>query len=94
MCTVFAESEVISLIARGENPQNIALGLHTAIVKRVIAMTGRLGLDDDVVFAGGVAKNQCMVTLLRRKLNKDINVPDEPRIIGAIGAALCAKENM
>jgi predicted CoA-substrate-specific enzyme activase len=92
MCTVFAESEVVSLIARGESPQNIALGLHNAIVSRILALAGRIGFNEKVVFAGGVAKNPCMVTLLRRKLDQDISVPDEPQIIGAIGAALCARE--
>jgi len=90
MCTVFAESEVITLLAKGEDPQNIALGVHNAIINRIFALSGRISLDDTVVFAGGVAKNPCMVSLLGKRLNNTILVPDEPQIIGAIGAALVA----
>jgi len=91
MCTVFAESEVISLIAQGESPMNIALGLHQSILNRLMAMIERIGFDDDIVFAGGVAKNWCIVSLLEKKLGRKIYVPDEPQIVGAIGAALIAK---
>ncbi|MEO0092536.1 MAG: acyl-CoA dehydratase activase [candidate division WOR-3 bacterium] len=88
MCTVFAESEVVSLISHGENVHNIILGLHQAIVNRILAMVGKIGFEDDVVFAGGVAKNQCMRELLAKRLNKKILIPQEPQIVGAIGAAL------
>jgi predicted CoA-substrate-specific enzyme activase len=94
MCTVFAESEVISLLSKGEQPQNIALGVHNSIINRIFALSGRVDLNNDVVFAGGVAKNPCMVELLKKKLRKDIFVPDEPQIIGAIGAALAADNDM
>jgi predicted CoA-substrate-specific enzyme activase len=88
MCTVFAESEVISLIAHGENVHNIALGLHQSIINRILGMIGRIGFEDDVVFAGGVAKNQCMRKLLEKRLGKKLLISEEPQIIGAIGAAL------
>lgn len=93
MCTVFAESEVITLLSKGEKPKNIALGVHTAIINRILALSGRISLDDDIVFAGGVAKNPCMVELLGNRLKTKIFVPDEPQIVGAIGAALAA-DNM
>ena len=57
MCTVFAESEATSLMARGERPQNIAMGLHLAIVQRTLAMLRRVGMEPPLVFAGGVAHN-------------------------------------
>jgi predicted CoA-substrate-specific enzyme activase len=88
MCTVFAESEVISLIARGENPQNIALGLHKSIVNRILAMLSKTGYGDTIVFAGGGAKNPCLVNLLENRLGRKLYVPEEPQIVGAIGAAL------
>jgi len=88
MCTVFAESEVISLIARGENPQNIALGLHQSIMNRIIAMLGKTGYGDTIVFAGGGAKNPCLVKLLEKRLGRKLYIPEEPQIVGALGAAL------
>ncbi len=88
MCTVFAESEVISLITQGEDVCNIALGIHNAIVNRIWAMIVKAGYEDDIVFTGGVAKNQCIVHLLRERLNKNIYIPEEPQIVGALGAGL------
>jgi predicted CoA-substrate-specific enzyme activase len=88
MCTVFAESEVISLIARGRHPQNIALGLHQSIVNRIMTMLGKTGYGDTIVFAGGAAKNPCLVSMLEKKLSKKLYIPEEPQIVGALGAAL------
>lgn len=88
MCTVFAESEVISLISRGEKPESIALGLHQSIMSRILAMMGKTGFDNPIVFGGGVAKNRCMVELLKKKFGKQLLVPQEPQIIGALGAGL------
>ena len=90
MCTVFAESEVISLIARGENTRNIALGLHESVLNRLMAIINRVGVAEDVIFAGGVAKNRCMGVLLQKKLGVEVRIPDEPQIVGAVGAALAA----
>jgi predicted CoA-substrate-specific enzyme activase len=88
MCTVFAESEVISLLSKGEYPRNIALGLHSSIVNRIFAMVGRLGVGAYTVFAGGVAKNPCIVALLEKHFGQEIIVPNEPQLLGSIGAAL------
>lgn len=91
MCTVFSESEVISLIARGADRQSIALGLHEAIVTRLLALVGRVGVEPEVVLTGGVARNPCIRRLLEQRLAVRLMVPDEPQITGAIGAALCAE---
>jgi predicted CoA-substrate-specific enzyme activase len=92
MCTVFAETEATSLMARGTPPQDIALGLHKAIVKRTINMLGRVGYALPLVFTGGVANNPCVLDLLARELGAeigtDILIPDEPDMAGALGAAL------
>jgi len=93
MCTVFAESEVVSLISRGEDRRSIALGLHLSILNRVLALIGRIGFEDKIVFAGGVAKNKCMVALLRQRLAMHLLIPKEPQIVGAVGAALIAGKN-
>lgn len=90
-CTVFSESEVISLISSGEDRKDIALGVHQAIVIRLTAMARKIGLKEDIVFAGGVAKNSCIAALLERKLGAKLFIPKEPQIVGALGAALTAK---
>lgn len=92
MCTVFAESEVISLITRGEDKRDIALSLHHSIINRVMTMVSRMNPEVEIIFAGGVAKNKCMVELFKKKLG-DILVPEEPQIIGALGAAIIAAQN-
>ncbi|MBG0775834.1 MAG: 3-hydroxyacyl-ACP dehydratase [Desulfovibrionaceae bacterium] len=90
MCTVFAETEATSLMARGHRPQNIALGLHGSIVKRTLNMLGRVGLEQPLVFAGGVANNPCIVALLTEALGAAPVIPAEPDMLGAHGAALHA----
>ncbi len=94
MCTVFAESEVVSLIARGEDSRRVALGLHQAIVNRVGGMIRRVGAKERFVFAGGVAHNPCLQQLFATSLEISLTVPDEPQIVGALGAALYAASAM
>jgi predicted CoA-substrate-specific enzyme activase len=93
MCTVFAESEVTSLIAKGRKRREIALGLHSSVVRRVAAMVGRVAATGDIVFTGGVAKNPCMRALLASQLGRRILLPAEPQLAGALGAALLALES-
>lgn len=88
MCTVFAESEATSLMARGERPANIAMGLHSAIAKRTVAMLRRVSVARPCFFAGGVAHNPCVRTLLEEELSEALTVPENPDIVGALGAAL------
>ncbi len=88
MCTVFAESEATSLMARGEKAVNIALGLHLAIVKRTLAMLRRVGVAAPLLFAGGVAHNPCVRRLLEEHLEMSVLTPDQPDMVGALGAAL------
>ncbi|MGO0123293.1 acyl-CoA dehydratase activase [Desulfothermobacter acidiphilus] len=91
MCTVFAESEVVSLIGQGTPREEIALGLCQAIAERVAAMVHRLGpLQPTVTMTGGVAKNRSVVEALANKLGMEVVVPPEPQIVGALGAALIA----
>ena len=92
MCTVFAESEVVSLLARNQDAHRIALGLHEAIAERVASMGRRVGCREPVVFSGGVALNRCVVQLLAEGLGFPLIVPPHPQIIGALGAALHASE--
>jgi predicted CoA-substrate-specific enzyme activase len=92
MCTVFAESEATSLMARGERAENIAMGLHLAIIRRTAAMLRRIGMEAPLVFAGGVAHNPCAGKMLEEHLNIPVIVPAEPDMVGAIGAALYGME--
>ena len=88
MCTVFAETEATTLMARGVAQADIALGLHKAIVSRTVAMLSRVGLRAPLVFVGGVAKNPCAVRLVAEAVGFAPLVPAEPDMTGALGAAL------
>ncbi len=91
-CTVFAESETISLLARGEKPENILKGIHHAIANRVSGMFSRVGVESDVFFSGGVAKNIGMKAALEEVLKAQIVAPEyDPQLVGALGAAILAK---
>lgn len=90
MCTVFAESEVISLKNHGASPRDIARAVHVSVVERLAAMVHRIGAGESIVFTGGVARNNAMVRLLQEKLERAVLVPEEPDIAGALGAALYA----
>ena len=92
MCTVFAESEVTSLVAKGENRRDIALGLHRSVVRRAVGMLKRVSCNGNILFAGGVAKNSCMRNLLQETLEQRIIVPRDPQVVGALGAACLAGE--
>ena len=93
MCTVFAESEVTSLIARGQDRREIARGLHTSVIRRAAGMINRVSSEGDIVFTGGVAKNPCMRLFLAEKMGRRVIVPDDPQLIGALGAALLARDS-
>lgn len=92
LCTVFAESEVVSLIARGEEGTAIALGIHEAIATRIATMVRRIGPKRRIVFAGGAALNRCLRQLIGDKLALELSIPQQPQIVGALGAALLAKQ--
>ena len=92
MCTVFAESEVTSLVAKGKDRREIALGLHRSVVRRAVGMMKRISFDGNIFFAGGVAKNSCMCSLLKDALGHKITVPQNPQMVGALGAAILAGE--
>ena len=80
MCTVFAESEVTSLIAKGQDRREIARGLHASVIRRAAGMINRVSSKGDIVFTGGVAKNPCMRTLLEEKLGRAILIPMAPNL--------------
>ncbi|MFZ1985592.1 MAG: acyl-CoA dehydratase activase [Desulfatitalea sp.] len=90
LCTVFAESEVISLIAKGEPRANIIAGIHASIAARVVAMAKRIGVRPPIMMTGGVARNIGVVKALEANLGAALIVSDQAQVTGAIGAALIA----
>jgi predicted CoA-substrate-specific enzyme activase len=90
LCTVFAESEVISLISKGETRENIIAGIHESVAARVTALANRVGIHEPVMMTGGVAKNIGLVKALENKLQVPIFVSESAQENGAIGAAVLA----
>lgn len=88
MCTVFAESEVVSLITSGKSRNEIARGLHVSVAKRLTAMLLKLPVNDEVLFVGGGAKNDCLYNLLQVSIGRKIIRPENPQLVVALGAAL------
>ncbi len=88
MCTVFAESEVVSLITSGKPREQIARGLHAAIADRLRSMLARMGEAGPTLFAGGGAFNGCLRAILEEKTGRKFIVPENPQTVTALGAAL------
>jgi predicted CoA-substrate-specific enzyme activase len=91
LCTVFAESEIISLIAKGEKRNNIIAGIHESICVRVLAMANRVGIRSPVMMTGGVAKNVGVIRAFENALGAPLEVSHYAQVNGAIGAALLAQ---
>jgi (R)-2-hydroxyacyl-CoA dehydratese activating ATPase len=89
MCVVFAETEIIGLLAAGAEPEDIVAGVQNAIAKRLSAMAGR-SVDEPVVFTGGVALVSGMTEAVASVLNRPVRIVPDPQFTGAIGAALLA----
>lgn len=88
MCTVFAESEIVSAVARGTSREDLALGIHEGIASRSVGLLRRVAIEDKVLFCGGVALNPCMRNLIERGLERVVTVPEEPQIVAALGCPL------
>jgi benzoyl-CoA reductase subunit D len=91
-CTVFAESEVVSLIHAQTPKAEIVRAVHNAIAGRVVSLARRVGGEPEIALVGGIAHNVGFVDALRRELGMDVLVPRDPEFIGALGAALIARE--
>jgi predicted CoA-substrate-specific enzyme activase len=91
-CSVFAESEVISLLARRNPPEDIAAGIQMAVSKRCFTLLKRIGMRPQVTVTGGCAKNQGLIKALTKVINMEVTpLPVDPQIIGALGAAVFAR---
>jgi (R)-2-hydroxyacyl-CoA dehydratese activating ATPase len=93
-CTVFAESEVLSWLGKGKKIEDILMGVHQSIAKRSIGLLRRVGVEDQVTFTGGVAKNDGMIYALEENLEIKLNVSEESHYMGALGAALFAMDHI
>jgi predicted CoA-substrate-specific enzyme activase len=91
-CTVFAESEVVGLLAHGTAPADVTAGVCAAVAQRIAALVWRLGLDPPLAFTGGVALNEPVAEALAQVLEMPLLRPASPRMTGALGAALLAAE--
>lgn len=92
-CAVFAESEVISLVHRAPPVPiaNIVAGIHESMVDRLFALAQRVGMQPELVMTGGVSKNIGVIRAMEKRLGKPVLVPEDPQIVGALGAALAAQ---
>ncbi|MBU1056022.1 MAG: benzoyl-CoA reductase [Proteobacteria bacterium] len=90
-CVVFAESEVISLVARKKKREDIVAGIHRSLAKRISGMARKAGVIPEILLTGGGGLNEGIAEALEEELFMDIHVPDHPQLNGGIGAALIAK---
>ena len=90
MCTVFAESEVISLIGRGEKREDIAFGIINSVVTRVVSLCKKHGKNNTFFLTGGLSSNKYILSLLREQLQSEVVTNEMGRYAGAVGAAVVA----
>jgi len=90
VCAVLAESEIINHVSSGQTLENIIRGIHNSLASRSRGLLSRVGLDGEITFVGGVARQSGMVEALKGAVAQPINVPDEPDLVCALGAALLA----
>lgn len=93
-CTVFAESEVLSWLGRGKKIEDILQGVHQSIAARSIGLLRRVGVEEQITFTGGVARNIGMIEALQKGLGAKLNVSDESHFMGALGASLFALDHL
>jgi predicted CoA-substrate-specific enzyme activase len=90
MCATFAETEVISLLSQGAQKADIAASVHRAVAARTLGLLAQVGKRTPIVMTGGVAKNEAAVHYLSEALGLPVQIPSDPQISGAFGAALLA----
>ncbi|OGT88989.1 MAG: CoA activase [Gammaproteobacteria bacterium RIFOXYA12_FULL_61_12] len=90
-CTVFAESEIIGLLANGHGKEEIVAGIHYSIAKRTLRLAKRVGIEDRVYFDGGPALNKGLVAAIQDELQRELVVPEHPQTTTAFGAAILAR---
>jgi predicted CoA-substrate-specific enzyme activase len=91
-CTVFAETEILSWLGKGKKIEDILMGVHQSISARSIGLLRRVGIEEEVTFTGGVARNLGMVHVLNENMGIEMNVSEESHYMGALGGALFAMD--
>lgn len=94
ICAVLAESEIISHVSDGHKIEDIVRGIHDSLADRAVTLLKRVGVGVGLTFIGGVARQEGMIAAIQEKLGLQINVPDEPDYVCALGAALFALERL
>ena len=92
MCAVFAETEIVGLLARSTPPQDIAAGVFRSIARRMCGLARRIPMQGECVFTGGLATSPAFAAILADELGMPVNVPADPQTVGALGAALIAAD--
>jgi len=92
VCTVFVESDILSYMAQRKRPEDILAGVHKAIATRTISLVRRVGIEEEITFTGGVARNVGMLDALQAVLGRRVNVGPDAHFNGALGAAFFALE--
>ncbi len=93
-CTVFAETEILSWLGKGKKIEDILMGVHQSISARSIGLLRRVGIEEEVTFTGGVARNLGMVHVLNENMGLTMNVSEESHFMGALGGALFAMDRV
>jgi len=93
-CAVFGKSEVASLLRQGRDRSDILGGVHTAVTERVFTLLRRVGITPELAITGGIARNEGVVRRIEAKVGYKVLIPEEPQIVGALGAALFARDKL
>ncbi|MDO8804621.1 MAG: acyl-CoA dehydratase activase [Elusimicrobiota bacterium] len=94
VCAVLAESEIISNVSDGYKIEDIVRGIHDSLADRALTLIRRVGIGTSLTFIGGVARQEGMISTVQAKLGIQVNVPEEPEYVCALGAALFALERL
>ncbi|MBI4055401.1 MAG: 2-hydroxyglutaryl-CoA dehydratase [Elusimicrobia bacterium] len=94
ICAVLAESEIISHVSDGRKVEDIVRGIHDSLTDRAVTLLRRVGLEEELTFIGGVAKQEGMISALQEKVGLKVNVPEQPEYTCALGAALLGLERL
>jgi activator of 2-hydroxyglutaryl-CoA dehydratase len=94
MCTVFAESEVISLLAKGADKADIMMGIIESIAARTFALANKITIHDEILFTGGLANSERITLQLEKLLNTNLKKDVNSQFAGALGAAVIGWEEL
>lgn len=93
-CAVFAKSEVTALIREGRDRRDVLAGLHSAISARVYNLLRGVDIEPELVITGGIGKNMGVVRMIEKQVGLKAFIPEEPQTVGALGAALFARDKL